>query len=292
MKEIQITDIEKLSHSLSKHSAALEKLLTVRNRYLYEIAELVCGAIESPSDIMEELPSVYKASVKENFLHISKEEKAKIALYMADILNNKYEDLSFASFGIPESDKPTTVSYVKNSFSDLAYRGFDKDIGGLYSEYADGFLSAAQTVHYENSSGCILPFCAHDGSIMTGIARLIETYDLKKTAVFTTDTGGVQHSEFGLFTHGIRANADADTLEFTIHSDDSFIAEDIICALRVFKYEDIFHSQRTSPNDGEKYSFFTAKSRDHTSHIAMLIFLIAEFERHNITGFYKTIREK
>ena len=291
MKEIQIADIDKIAKGLSKHSEALEKLTAIRNRYLYEIAELVCDAIEDPSDITDELPYAYKNAVKERDLLFLREEKAKIALYMADILNNKYKDLSFASFGIPESDKPTTVSYVKNSFSDLAYRGFDEDIGGLYSEYADGFLSAAQAVYYENSSGCILPFCAHDGSIMTGIARLIETYDLKKTAVFTTDTGGVQHSEFGLFTHGIGANADADTLEFTIHSDDSFIAEDIICALRVFKYEDIYHSQRTSPNDGEKYSFFTAKSRDHISHIAMLIFLIAEFERHNITGFYKTIRE-
>ncbi|MBE6543193.1 MAG: hypothetical protein E7675_02205 [Ruminococcaceae bacterium] len=291
MKEIINSDIKKIAKGLSIHSEALKKLDTIRSRYLYEIAELVCEAIEEPLDITEELPSSYKKAVKENIRGLSREEKAKIASYIAGILGEKYRKMNFESFGIPQSPKPTTINYVKNVYSDRAYRGFDEHIGGLYSEYADSFLSAAQAVYYENSSGCILPYCAHDGTVMTGIAKLIETYDLKKSAVFTTDTGGVQHSEFALFTHGIWANRNSDILEFTVRSDDPFFVEDIIAACRMFNYESIFHSRRTSLCDGEKYDFFTAKSTDPRCHISMLFFLSTEFERYNITGLYKSISE-
>ena len=71
---------------------------------------------------------------------------------------------------------------------------FDLQLGGIYSEYSDGFAAAAQSVYYENSSACILPISADDGSTMLGIARFVEKYDLKKVAVAGINTGGVQNT--------------------------------------------------------------------------------------------------
>lgn len=287
MNEISKTDIYKVAQGLSCHSNGFERLLDAKRRYLYEIAELICGAIDDPAEITEDLSRTYKMAVKENLQGLSREDKATISLYLTNLLLEKFNDLDFQTFGITESSKPSTVNYVKNAYSDLAYLRFDESIGGLLSEYADSFLVAAQSVYYESSSACILPYLAHDGSIMTGNAKLIETYDLVKSAVFTIDTGGVQNSEFALYTHGVWNSKSSDTIEFIVKSDDPFYAESILTACRIFSFSHISHCQRNSPVDGESYALFTATSENISSHIAMIVFLVSEFERFNITGFYK-----
>ncbi len=291
MAENYIDESAKPLQALDKCRERANKLEIIKKRYLYEIAELICDGMDYSTDMAEDLRRAYKDLIFSAQPAVSDEERAKIAYFISDILRSEIDKEGLDFFGIVRSSKPTTVSYAKNAYSDIAYRIFDLQLGGIYSEYSDGFAAAAQSVYYENSSACILPISADDGSTMLGIARFVEKYDLKKVAVAGINTGGVQNTRFALFTHGIWCGNLADTIEFTVKSDDPFSVGRIMAAARLWGFEKISHNERVSSDNGEKYDVFTMKWSSEDSLNALLVYLTLEFERFNLMGLYKEFEE-
>ena len=291
MKEKYINDSMKLSEALGKCRERAEKIKKIEKRYLYELAELICDEIDLSGDVAEDLRGVYREVINNVGGNISEEDKALISAFMAQILKDKMGKEFLATFGVITSPKPSTVSYVKNAYSDMAYRAFDLQLGGIYSEYADGFVSAAQSVYYENSSACILPITADDGSLMSGIAKLVEKYDLKKASLAGVATGGVQNTMFALFTHGIWQENGADTVEFTVKTSDSFNVVRIIGAGYLFGFCKVSHNERVSSDSGELYDLFTMKGIGYDSFLSLMVYLTVEFERFNLIGIYKEFEE-
>ena len=289
--ENYIDESAKPLQALDKCRERAKKLEIIKKRYLYEIAELICDGIDHSVDMAEDLRRAYKELIFSAESPVSDEERAKIAYFISKILRSEIESDGLDFFGIMRAPKPTTVSYAKNAYSDIAYRIFDLQLGGIYSEYADGFSAAAQSVYYENSSACILPISADDGSIMSGIARFVEKYDLKKVAVAAINTGGVQSTRFALFAHGIWCGDLADTIEFTVKSEDPFSVGRIITSARFWGFKEISHNERVSSDSGEKYDIFTMKWSNYDSLAALLVYLTLEFERFNLMGLYKEFEE-
>ena len=203
MAENYIIESAKPLQALDKYRDRTNKLEAIKKRYFYDLAQIICDGVESVTDMMEDLRRVYKEVVLSAGESLADEDRAWISYFIYDILKLEIDKFGFDFFGIIRAEAPSRVSYVKNAYSDMAYRIFDLQLDGIYSEYADGFASAAQAVYYENSSACILPISADDGSTMSGIARFVEKYDLKKVAVAGINTGGVQNTRFALFAHGI-----------------------------------------------------------------------------------------
>ncbi len=275
-------DLEKITGGFLRYASEKEKINFSRRRYIYELAEIICERSADEADIGGELHKAYVEALESSNIGLTNTEAAQLSCFCAEMLRDRIAKMGYSVFGVVESQKPTTICYVKNAFSDMAYRAFDIAIGGLFSEYADGFMSAAQAVYYENSSGCILPFMAEDGTYMSGIAKLVEKYDLKKSAVYT-----VEKTKYAVFTHGIWKNDQADTMEFAVRTPDTFSTGDIINAARQMGFYLALHNTRISSDDGERYEHFILKTRKQGNFDAMLVYLSFEFERNNLMGIYK-----
>ena len=289
------TGRDKIMNAISRYSLEKQRLFLMGARHIYELAELVCDLADLEKDLAEELRESYDKIFSGQGNALSREEKVHLSVYIARILDERLPEkkITVQSFGIPLSPKPDVISYVKNGYSDEAYLAFDKSLEGIFSDYSDSFAAAAQGVYYENAAGCILPVMADDGSIMMGIAKLIQKYDLKKTSLAGIATGGVQNTKFALLTRGIWwDNPKADTLEFNVKTKNGMDIADIVVAAGILGYEDVGHMSIVSSENGEIYESFTLKCGENTSTIPLLIYLAIEFERFDLTGFYSEIKEE
>ena len=289
------TGRDKIMSAISRYSLEKQRLSLMGARHIYELAELVCDLADLERDLAEELRESYDNIFSGQKDALSREEKVHLSMYIARILQERSPDgrITGQSFGIPFSTRPDVISYVKNGYSDEAYLAFDQSLEGIFSDYADSFVAAVQGVYYENAAGCILPVMADDGSVMMGIAKLIQKYDLKKTSLAGIATGGVQSTKFALLTRGIWwDNPKADTLEFNVKTKNGMDIADIVVAAGILGYEDVGHMSIVSSENGEVYESFTLKCGKNTSNIPLLIYLVLEFERFDLTGFYSEIKQE
>lgn len=274
--------------NLTSKQKSIDDKTIIRHAYLRELASVIPCIHDISQDVPERLHNEYKNIKHQNKLKLFNGEKEVLCLYIAEELSKRMGEMSFDCFIQERSVRPYRICYVKNHFSDIAYRIFDKALGGITSEYADSFDHAAQSVFYENCSGCILPYESEDGGVMPGIKAIADKYDLNKSYVCIVDTGG-QPTKFVLFTRGLWIDDKANKIEFTVNTESFFDCSDIIAAGKIFGFSD---GQMISTTFGNKYhrnSTFTFTGTKHEMAILML-YLFLEHERSNISGIYREIK--
>lgn len=75
--------------------------------------------------------------------------------------------------------EPGKIAYLKNVFTDGAYRAFSARLRGLTAAYYPSYAAACEEVYYGRSAGAILPmFNATDGKLLS-FKRMLTKYDLK-----------------------------------------------------------------------------------------------------------------
>lgn len=83
--------------------------------------------------------------------------------------------------------EPGRTAYLKNSFTDKAYRIFSSKIRGLTAAYYQGYAAACEEVYYGRSANVILPmYNSTDGKLIS-FKRMLTKYDLKITAACRID---------------------------------------------------------------------------------------------------------
>ncbi len=97
-------------------------------------------------------------------------------------------DLSefFGDMTEPENNR---IAYMRNSYSDLAYRIFADALGQATVVYPDSFSSVCEEVYYGRAGYCILPYESSDDGALLGFLKLIDKYELAPvmTAGIVTD---------------------------------------------------------------------------------------------------------
>lgn len=274
--------------NLESKQEGLQNKTTVRQAYLRELARVIPCIHDISYDLIDRLRSEYKALTTCGKLKLNQGETEILCLHLTNEITKRTGDLSFDYFIHDKSNKPYRICYVKNHFSDIAYRIFDNALGGITSEYADSFELAAQSVFYENCNGCILPYESENGGIMTGIKAITDKYELNKSYVCMVDTGG-QSTKFVLFTRGIWVDPNANKIEFTVNTESFFECSNIISSCKLFGFTD---GQMISNSFGEEsrrsstFIFTGEKSKMST----LMLYLSLEYERSNISGIYREIK--
>lgn len=83
--------------------------------------------------------------------------------------------------------EPGRTSYLKNSFTDKAYRVFSSKIRGLTAAYYQSYAAACEEVYYGRSAYVILPvYNSSDGKLIS-FKRMLTKYDLKISAACMID---------------------------------------------------------------------------------------------------------
>lgn len=71
-----------------------------------------------------------------------------------------------------------SVAYMKNAYSDEAYRVFSAAINNSPVTYLSGFPAVCEEVYYGRAKYCILPYETSDEGMLSGICRLMRKYEL------------------------------------------------------------------------------------------------------------------
>lgn len=81
----------------------------------------------------------------------------------------------FGDMTEPENSK---IAYIRNSYSDMAYRAFSETLGQASVLYPDSFSSVCEEVYYGRAGYCILPYETSDDGSLSGFLKLIHKYEL------------------------------------------------------------------------------------------------------------------
>ncbi len=81
-------------------------------------------------------------------------------------------------FGDMSESESTRIAYMRNSYSDTAYRIFSEALGNATVLYPESFSAVCEEVYYGRAGYCILPYeTSDDGSLMSFL-KLIHKYEL------------------------------------------------------------------------------------------------------------------
>ena len=280
--------VETVCKNIEDKTESVKNKMTVRHAYLRELASVMPCIHNISSDLIEHLQNEYNHLKNGNTLTFLDGEKEIFCMYLAEEIRKRTGDLSFDYFIQDKVNKPYRICYVKNHFSDIAYRIFDNALNGITSDYADSFELAAQSVFYENSNGCILPYESENGGIMPGIRAIAEKYELNKSYVCSVDTGG-QPTKFVLFTRGIWIDPLANKIEFTLNTQSFFECSNIISACKQFGFSNGQIISNSFGDDFDRKSTFIFDGKKPQM-ATILLYLALEYERSNISGIYREIK--
>jgi len=83
--------------------------------------------------------------------------------------------------------EPGKTAYLKNAFTDKAYRIFSSKIRGLTAAYYQGYAAACEEVYYGRSAYVILPIYNSTDGRLISFKRMLAKYDLKIAAACMID---------------------------------------------------------------------------------------------------------
>ncbi len=96
-----------------------------------------------------------------------------------------------------------SVSYVRNTYSDRAFDAFEDIFGTMRVSHSENSKSACESVYYDETDYCILPFESSDEGLLLSFRRLMLKYELRVAAVVSVPSGEDSYTSFALLTGGI-----------------------------------------------------------------------------------------
>jgi len=190
----------------------------------------------------------------------------------------------------PSGELNQTV-YVRNGYTDRAYRRFSQTFERMRSAYSPGYSSACEEVYYGRSTHVILPvYSSRDGILIT-FRRMLRKYDLKLSSACPIEMETGETVYYALAQKGIPTER-ADYLDGTFVIPDGVTTAEFLGICEGFGLS--ISLINTMPEDdtagflvkNELGATFFCKNADVTSFV---FFLNASHTRHNIEGLYNIL---
>lgn len=118
-----------------------------------------------------------------------------------------------------------TVAYLKNAFSDKAYRRFAETFDKVSAVYFPGFREVCEEVYYGRCSHAILPIYSYTDGQLLSFRRLISKYDLKIVCCADIEMSDESVMRYALLKRGLGAVLPVNGrtfLDFSVVIDGSF----------------------------------------------------------------------
>ena len=215
-----------IADNLLKDQKKLSRLYRRYPLYLEDLArELIPKHITEVGD--EELALSYR-QMKERLVTLTEQKKdagddlfsmaqepilaAKLAYVLAEKATvNRY---------LPTvSESGAHIAYFRNTYSDLAFRRFAKELNDPTVLYRESFAAVCEEVYADRCDFAILPVESSRDGLLSVTQKLVTKYELAPVfycTVPTTDDGTLT---FGLFASAPLVPPQADSLEILLFSD-------------------------------------------------------------------------
>ena len=286
--------LDLIASALNERNVKESKSEVIRNKYLNELARYIferSGLTEGDTDDKSILGvcDAFFLAVSEKGICLSEHDLIILSEMLSEMpgMCKKCDNNDLSVFSLEsKTGYPRQLAYVKNHFSNEAFKRFDEVIGRVRSEYCDTFETAANGVYYGQYSGCILPFEATWGNVMNGIMNIVSKYGLKKSLVCNISMPDSGVTKFGIFTREMIFDNDNDMLDISMEKTDFFSLAGIANAAKRFGFANGYSSKISS--DSEERCIISL-SGNKRSQFKMILFLTISGFRFDVTGSYKII---
>lgn len=194
------------------------RLAHIRDKAEYLIAHCTDNMFFT-NDAFREIYNGAKNNLRENFIDEAMEDNIYPLLYsyndIADQENiylcrtvmSYFKDDLFSipecfSEKLPVSDQ-NKIAYLKNSYTDSAYRIFSNNLSNATVTYCPDFTGVCEDVYYNRANLCILPIENSIDGKLASFKNLIRKYELKIVLTCSVDTTYNNYTKFALLKKNI-----------------------------------------------------------------------------------------
>ena len=295
--ECQFLHIEDIAYELINNGYEREDLLSSDN-FAFDYRK-ACEALETVSDHPENCAKGFYRAMRGALSALSKAYLCASICRIREEGGHKIRISSFFdNFMLPVNTK---IAYVKNSYSDAAYRVFADTLTGASVTYCGNFAAVCEEVYYSRAGYCILPYETSDEGVLSSFRQLISKYELVSILTFPvqTDNGlGGRITRFALLSkgfHTIEGLSDSSKtvggryLKITVDTPTGEAISDIMSAahcngLTHFKTESIPIAW-----DEEHYSCAITFSFGDADPLPFLLYLALEFPESSPESIYTSL---
>ena len=108
------------------------------------------------------------------------------------------------------------IAYMQNTFSDRAYRIFERVFERVAANYYPGFREVCEEVYYGRCTHAMLPVSSARDGILASFRKLIEKYELKIVSETDVDTGDDSGMRFALLRRGLNMPSHRNYCDLTV----------------------------------------------------------------------------
>ncbi len=222
--------------------------------------------------------------------------RALLCRYIWSLTLGTDRELSAEMFLRQEKSAPDLrIAYVKNSYSDEAYRTFSSVLKGATVVYPGSFSTVCEEVYNNQAGFCILPYETSDDGALSGFCRLIARYELVQVmscSVASETPNGTRITRFALLSKGfcpsIIPKNDSRFLKIIVDSPEALLLSDIYRAAELNGLKFVKSESIPVEWDSERYSSavtFALGSYDPTP---FLLYLALEVPQSTADSIYCT----
>ncbi len=143
------------------------------------------------------------------------------------------------SVDLPQLTESGRTSYLRNVYTDRAYRVFSALHGKMTAAYSTGYVPACEEVYYGRSAYVILPlYSSTDGRPIT-FHRMLAKYELTIASACLVEPEDGEAVVYGLAKRG-RPNAEGEVLDVSVALPDGVGAASYFSACEAFGFRLIF----------------------------------------------------
>ncbi len=277
-----------------------KKLARLYRRYPLYLDDLVRELI--PKDVTEvgdEEISLSLSQLKDELLALTETEsnqKDKFLSAHEPILSAKlaYKIAQNAKINryLPTlSESGAHIAYFRNTYSDLAFRRFAKELSSPTVFYRESFAAVCEEVYADRCDFAILPVESSRDGQLSVTQKLLSKYELAPVLYCTVPTTDDGTLTFGLFASAPLVPPKADSLEILLFSDQEETLSGLLVSANTLGITLKSISVLPSPQgfaSGWKL-VFSAKEKDNTAFDALWILLLCDYPHHLLCGICRTL---
>lgn len=201
-------------------------------------------------------------------------EKAKVNRYLPSLL-----------------ESGAHIAYFRNTYSDLAFRRFAKELSDPTVLYRESFAAVCEEVYADRCDFAILPVESSRDGVLSVTQKLVTKYELAPVfycTVPTTDDGTLT---FGLFASAPLVPPKADSLEILLFSDKEETLSRLLVSASTLgislKSLSVLSSAQGFSHEWKLV--FSSKKKNNTAFDALWILLLCEYPHHLLCGICQSL---
>ncbi len=244
----------------------------------------------------------YGSPFDTDFINIASRSEANIARallcrYISEFSKSTSKPLSTEDFLRREASAPDMkIAYVKNAYSEVAFRAFSSVLTGCSVTYPGSFSAVCEEVYNNRAGFCILPYETSDEGALSGFRQLIIKYELVQVmscSVSLESAGGTRITRFALLSKGfcpfILPNSAPKFLKVILDNPSNALLSDIYDASELNGLKHVKTESIPVAWDSERYSCAITFSLGLLDPVPFLLYLALEVPEAAADSLYAVL---